>query len=393
MASILPNDANIFYPGGPTGGGSGAATGLSWALAASGASATCFCPTYFQVWLNTPGSASATLNFTTNTDPNAITFLTVVVDGGAATTTNVSALSSLSLFTGLGAGVHEVVVEISECSYKAWSLALAGQPLSWQSITVTAGTVTEPITTTQPGLMLLYGDSRSAGLNVLGSSTQSFPQASGRAIARALGCEVASHVFPGVGWQVAAGTTGQGCPIFTPGNATQSAWNQLNGSFARTFPSALNYVFVEGMGTNDALRGITAAEITASTSGFLAAIRPEIPASCRIIVNPCWAVGTQSVLTQTTLVAATALGVSNYLASTSDPLCFYVPISLTAPELAWAYNAGTGGTAGTASYWDPDGIHQYAWVNETIATLCLQGIANAEGRFTPHIGGTLIQGH
>ena len=376
MANILPNDTNLAYPGGPYNGAIG--NGGCWSVASGGSSATCFCPTYFEVWLDLPaGGGNATLNFTTITDPNVNTSLTVVVDGGVATTTAIATLSSLSLFTGLAAGVHQVKVGIDECSYKAWSLGLAGQPLSWTSITVPAGTTTTPVTTLQPGTAFILGDSRAAGLNVLGSSTQSFAQSFARAVARAFQCETMSHVFPGVGWQVAAGTAGQGCPIYTPGNAGQSAYNQLNGSFARTFPSGLKYVFVLGMGTNDALRSITQAEITASVSGFNTAIRALIPASCPIIHVPCWTVGSQSNMNTAQLVTATQAGVANYVASSGDQLCLCAPIMLTAWELAQSYNAGTGGSSGTASYWTPDGIHTYSWVDEQLAAQIVQVIQAA----------------
>jgi len=251
--------------------------------------------------------------------------------------------------------------------------------------------------------MLVYGDSRTGGYNILGSAnnpSNDWSICSARAIGDALGCEVAGHCFGGLGWMNSpekGGTwwpTNTNCPpgLFIPSQPANSSWNQIYYGQSRVFPSVLKYVLVQGLGVNDALNagitGYTPAEITTAITDFLVALRAAIPASTRILINPSWAgaIGNDSSwTTSATLINATILGVTNYLASTGDPLCWVINTGLSAIEQTYAY------AYSADSYWCPtDGLHPLLIGHQIIGARTLQSISQIEGRLLPRIGTTQI---
>jgi len=348
------------------------------------------------VWITTAASDTVTLNFSsipaTSPTPNQ-TYLKVIVDGGVPTTTLVSATTSLVLLASTTAATHTFRVEVQQCPTNQWTGANTAQVLNWTSISTGSAASTVAITGLNSGLMLVCGDSRATGSYDLASASSltypnsDFSQSSGRFIGNALGCEVASHVFPGTGWMVPAvggygsGAHGEVPAFFVPGSPSTSNWNSIYSGVSMAFPSNLNYVLVENF-VNDALRGtITAAQVTSSVSGFLTALRAVIPTQCQILIALSWAGCTGSILNYATLNAAVTLGVTNYLTSSGDPLCWVIPINLNANDMVYAYNAGSNST-----YWTGDGIHPYVIANAYIAAKTLQSIASLQGRLVPRVG-------
>jgi hypothetical protein len=390
--AIPVTDTNLYFPGGPTGGATG--NGLAWSIDGGGLAASCPCPNYFKFALNVTSAGNpVTLNFPSN---GAHTYIRVVVNSAPSTVYALQGLTSQQIVASAASGTNLFTIEVIGCDTNEWANAASGQPFSLTSITAT-GAVTIPVTNVQANLGWLVGDSRAAGYDDLGSGAapasqwEDHSQSCGRAILNALGCEVASHVFPGIGYTVpnigGSGSGGVPLALFVPGSDATSGWNKLWSGQARVFPANLTHVLVQNMGANDAIRGgVTAATVTASVSAFLTALRAVIPATTKVYVNPCWAGFTGAVLNFSTLTAATLLGVSNYLASSGDPLCWYIPTGLTAQELLYMNTP----SANTANYYSADGFHALLFAHQLIGHRTLAAIAQAEGRFTPQIGSPFL---
>ena len=94
-------------------------------------------------------------------------------------------------------------------------------------------------------------------------------------------------------------------PLYTPGNAAASSWNQVYAGAPRSFgpnnsnhssdrsgssrsgdqeEEAIDYVFLLHA-TNDGLRGAKAGPVSASVSGFLSALRKEVGVATHIFLT------------------------------------------------------------------------------------------------------------
>jgi len=398
--SISYLDSNIFYPGSAS---ATAAHGACWDLDPS-TGATCFCPNYFDMWGTAGASTTLQLNFSAppavggsgGSAVTAGTYLKVYVDGAAPVFTEINTLTSATLASGLAAGNHYLRVWVCQCNTNQWSNSLATQVLNWQTVTATSGSWSTIPVTSPSGLALIYGDSIMSGSLIWAPSTTPSQDTSlsfAMALARALGVAAAFAVYPGIGYLTGTrqgggywpGSTYEIPGFFTPSSPSNSSWNQLCGlsGYTRSWPSNLRYVLIPGLGVNDALSnlgptisgsGETAAQLEASVSGFLAAIRGQVPAACEIVVMPPWA-GAWNGLTLNSWAAlegAIQTGWSNYQASTPDPLCYFIPWNLSTLEQSENYN-----TSAVATTYTSEGLHPNLTGHEFLTSVAVKQVLAA----------------
>ncbi len=242
-------------------------------------------------------TTTATGSIVINTDgsTNGHSTFAAAIDGGAWSyfnTTNGTA--AITLFSGVTAGSHEILIMVSACDQSTdhWgsSGVLPTNCVRVFGFTVPASSTLFTPTTyypIRPKRGLLYGDSITQGIN----TSTSNPGADGEDatvpypvyLIPALHAEFSVVGFGFQGY-THSGSDSVTPPIYTPGNAAASAWDKFDatnsrlssGVFLANSTEPLDYVVLL-QGTND--RSATQSTVQANAQGLLPLLRTAAPSA------------------------------------------------------------------------------------------------------------------
>ena len=322
------------------------------------------------------GTTSASLTF----DLSALT--TAAVAGGDypqirysiddGPTTDAAVATSVSLFTGMNTGAHEIVYEFVRGNYNIDAYTTPVMALRETGLNLGIGATVSAPTDLQPDLMFVAGDSITAGLTMLSTANPGGHDGTAtfaKALGPALGAEVGIGGKGAVGWAFA----GVGnVPAFT--TEWKNAWNGQ----ARSFPALKRLVAV--MGTNDALNSIADSTVTSAVTSWLADARSTLEASAWIhVVVPFGGFKRSAINT----------GVANYLASHAGDKSDLIDLGALIQE-------GLAGPYGASSRQAPlDGIHPCTISHGQLGAALAIAIRSAETvstRSTNNVGGGILAG-
>lgn len=265
---------------------------------------------------------SATLLFDTSALGSNALYLRVSVDGGAFVDTNISGTSSLSLCSGLANTAHTIV-----CYYRGSTATVDGWNTPTIGLKITGMQMSSGATTAAPATksknMLVYGDSRVCGWNILSNASTAAAQdatsALAFALAQAFNAELGVKAFPGSDLTTVGTTNIPG--VYIPNDDADSSWNKyfsgqnllVNGQF----PTPPDYIFILDMGVNG--RAVAQGTYQAAAQGFLTALRAAAP-SAKIIAMQGSVDGYQA--------TAWLNAWSAYQLATPDGACYLLPLNL-----------------------------------------------------------------
>jgi len=268
------------------------------------------------------------------------------------------------LATGLVSGTHQAVIIFKSRVQTTLSWTTGGGCLKITGFGVDSGAASAAISpAAQPGNMLVYGDSITAGIYTISSASDlAGDDASlvySRYLATAMGCELGNVGFGSQGWT----TTGIGAvPVFhNPAAPGSSGWNQyfqnqsrLTGGLLTPAPTYI----VCNHGTNDGLQNVADATVRSVVSSWLTAARAAAPTARIVVLIPFG--GWKS--------AAITNGFTDYQTLVPDSLCKLVNLGSTAT---------TGITGVAASLESSDGVHPLGNTHAKLAAMSAASIAAA----------------
>lgn len=267
-------------------------------------------------------NTSCTLNLNTSSLGANPLYIWVSIDGATPVITNIQGLSALTIATGLASGTHTAVVAYYGRTFTvdAWNTPVSGLVITGILID---GAISAP--TVYSDTMLVYGDSQFEGTNIINANNLASSAADTLAapyfIAEAFQCELGNCCVGGQGWQLPGLTNVPG--LFIPGSPSTSAWNSVYSGVSRSFTAQPKYILVK-LGTNDFNNGITGAQVQASVTGWLTAMRAACSTSTIVVCIP-YELYYQSFITA---------GFNAYQAATPDTKALLIVPALTAQQIA-----------------------------------------------------------
>jgi lysophospholipase L1-like esterase len=319
----------------------------TWLVSGSSYAVTPSAGSYF--YFSFTGTSAVLLADTTVLGANPL-YTRCRVDYGPWADINIQGSSLIPLQMGLSNAAHTV-----QCIYKGRLTGLDSWNTPVDGLKITGVSLSAGATTTAPAVktnrLLVFGDSRVECYHCLSTTDGAGQDASAGAafmLAESLNAELGLAAFSGAGWSVTGSTNVPA--LFTPGNDGASYWNKLFAGQSRSF-AGLTHVVVLNLGTNDYTRGATDAAVTASVSGFLAAMRAAAP-SAQIVIVPSY---------EGWKLSAITAGFNNYQAAIPDGKAFLVPLGLTATEAA-----SISTNDGNPTYTTLDGLHPQTYTQGLI---------------------------
>ncbi len=274
-----------------------------------------------------------------------------------------------------GAGTYQLhgILLRSSLNYSRWTATSGVVPdLAFKIGTLTVDAGSTAVAPTFLGkILLLFGDSITEGVRVLGTpvdfTAADSTLAYGRALAAGLGAELGVVGYGAQGWE----KTGIGnVPTFP------NAWQLYGSGRNRDFTPAVDYV-VCTHGANDGLNNVADASVTADSAAWLAAARAKFGSTTKIFLCVPFGGFKRSALTA---------GFQQYQAATPDASTYLIDggIKLQAGLTGFV----TGGTKASPA----DGVHPGAATDAQISATVLELMLAAMGSSSVSGGGGLTAG-
>jgi GDSL-like lipase/acylhydrolase family protein/carbohydrate esterase-like protein len=271
--------------------------------------------------------------------------------------------AAVALARGLPPGDHtvEVYLESIRRNIDRWNTPSAS--IDFTSVTVRGGHLIEPAPRTQR--WLAFGDSRTEGINVDGSSYSNADQAAARSwaiqVAEALDAEIGV-----VGW-VSQGWNHPSTPASNVGayhNGVANTWSELWNGQARSFSGIdavlVNHGFNDGASTDEQLAGYL--------ENFLSSLRAACPDAAIYLVVPF---GSSNMDRRAVYDSA----VTSYRAVSGDSRVWVISINGKNPTL----DEDLDGDLTYGHTYTTDSIHPNQAGHDAIAALVITEITNLRG--------------
>jgi len=241
--------------------------------------------------------------------------------------------ATLSLAKGLSNGNHllEVYVYNSQQGQDRWTGPACLFRVTGLVLDAGAQTVKPTLRSKR---ILAYGDSITEGVQALCQSggdlgSNAAINTWAFSLAAALDAEISVVGFGRLGWTISG--NGGVPPVFTPNNDAQSSWNKIDAKVARSFTPNPDYIVI-AHGANDGLNGKSDADVSASVTGWLTAVRAAAPSSRIVLAIP---------FGQFCLNAITT-GLTNYKKNApNDNNVFLINLGAAGARGLTAFNGGT----------------------------------------------------
>lgn len=247
----------------------------------------------------------------------------VSIDNGPITVTQLTSATTYSIASSLASGTHTALIwyrGLKDYTIDRWTTPSAC--ISFTRFLADAGATFSAVTpkTTK---VLIYGDSITEGAETLTVSPTNQNETSwATVLGNQINAEFGLVACSAQGWrQVGFGNTPG---LFKPADDTNSSWNKYWSGQTRLssglFSPAPTYI-VSNMGKNDYGGSVSDANVQASVTGWLTAVRAAAPLAKIFLVIPFGDAGTKE--------SAIRAGFADYQAATPDLKAYVVKASVS----------------------------------------------------------------